>query len=372
MRFLGDGSGARLTLLLVVSLAELGTRRAAAAPPACFPTRYLGKMASLVGDRKFGMLAPGQLVTVLDNEVPFDLPPVHYTFARIEIERPVHLTALVLPTDLYVFLRRDVPIEPGATWWLAGTAMRAIAVHDGRVEIDRAGTKRQFPVTVRCDDLVSDPPGGTAKARDGCDACIPEPPHPAPPTTGPAVCWKQRSFEVKVPGSSGANAVIDSSNGMLVRRESQRVLVEIISGDLRLWRWLPARALKRDCGDDGRTVAIGSLCTLKSGVDPRLLGAVLDRPAPLLPAPGSPPLTMLPAGTVLVWDQDHAGLRRVLIRWPNADWSDSWTLQLVGFVSSAALRDAPAPKRAKWSIGMPDWAHPFAPRSVDAGPAPER
>jgi hypothetical protein len=309
-------------------------------------------MASLVGDQRVGMLGPGQLVTVLDSEVPFDLPPVHYTFARIEIQRPVHLTALVLPRDLDVFLRHDVAIEPGATWWLAGTAMQVIASHDGHVEIARAGTKRQFPVTVGCDDLVADPPGGKAKARedDDCEACTPEPPLPTRAPTGPVVCWQEQSFAVKGSGPSAAEVVIDSSNGTLVRREGHRVLVEIISGNLRLWRWLPAAALKRHCVDDGRTVAIGSLCTLMSGVDPRLRGAVLDTAAPLLPAPGSPPLTMLPAGTSVVWDQDQAGLRRVLIRWPNLNWADRWTLQLVGFVPSAVLRDAPAPRRAKWYV----------------------
>jgi hypothetical protein len=370
VRSFGNASAAPFALLFVTSAAGLGARPAEAAPPSCFPTRYVGATTSLVGDRIFGTLAPGQVVTLLEDQLPVDLRGQHYEFARIEIDRPVHLTALALPGDLDVFLRHDVPIEPEATWWRAGTAMRVLASHDGRVELDRAGRERQFPVTVGCDDLVADPPGGKAK-RDACQACTPEPPLPSRPAVGPPVCWPERSFEVRVPGRSGRGIVINASDGTLVRKEGERVLVEIIADfePLRLWRWLPATVLLPRCGQRG----IGSidLCDSGGGADKHLHGAVLAAPAPLSPAPDEPPLMVLPVGTSVVWDQERNGLRRVLIRWPNTDWSKDWTVELVGFVPSSALRRAPAPTRAKSFVEMPNWALPFAPPWRDVGEVPE-
>ena len=283
--------------------------------------------------RKFGGVRAGQVVHVIDDWIGED-----GVEALVELRTPLRVRGRVRRDRLLVFTRRELSVEDGWSWWLARAPMWMIDGDRRRARISGAeahGSVSAMPdVTVPCRELTGFPP--PKLNEDGCHGAGH---YPDTRLVGRSVAWDE---PIVITGPAGQT--VDGGHGEvgLVRREGDRVLVDVVDGTewSRVRGWTNAAGMKTVPAGYGHGTA-HLCCEGKLSIggattgDPLRLRRALD----LRPTGTTAPVR-LPAGTRV-----HEMARfesEVLVRhegrWPGRAWT---TLVITGWIRKEGLSSQP-------------------------------
>jgi hypothetical protein len=111
-------AGLVASLLVMCASSAASAVSAVSAAPACFPERItLGRIGVFDGAGElFGFVEENQTVRVLAAGVG-----LAGRYSQVELKVPERLVGYVQNDRLAVVAARDIPIQPGLSWWLRGT-----------------------------------------------------------------------------------------------------------------------------------------------------------------------------------------------------------------------------------------------------------
>jgi hypothetical protein len=320
-----------------------GANLAAASTPACFPERtLLGYTAQLFDDHGNDIGAiRGKTVKVADDHVG-----PNGEWAEIQIDRPIVFRARVKSDVLFAFLRRDLAIIPGESWWTTDAPMRIGDRTRGGVFVEpEHGKERRGDRTLitPCASLAGKPRKRLTCDPGGCRVDFSE---RSLARTGRAVELPE-GLEIKVQLGPGIVTQIDPFFAHAIRERGSQTLVEIADPweQLRVRRWLPSAALRTRPDNVGEGRIPGNI---EGASSLGLRGDVTVHPIALAAAPGGAAFATLPKNVVYRVLEMREGQVRIVARWPS--WDNEQFVDVRGWTSAASLPSLPDPRRVAAAV----------------------
>lgn len=331
-----------------LSVASSLAGSALAAAPACFPERTVLLASPLTDDqgRVLGGIRAGQIVRVLDEK------PGAGGTALVEIDSPVKVRGHVRADMLRAFLKRDVAVEKGRLWWLAGTPVRLEGGAGARIGVSWVGPHgepSQTPIPrLSCGALTGRPVG-----RLEADSC-----HGARPAEAPAPTGRRAHFrEGSVLAFDRMPYMTLASNEVgIIRVSDNRAYVEVIEADpfgerLRKRAWVSSQDVVPGA-PESREFTTHLCCEAFLPLEVGTRGGVLERAVELRAAPDDvAPFAWIPAGLRFrVLGSARDGFRQIVLWFP--EWNhETLQMTLVGWVPETSLPEIPAARQASAVIG---------------------
>jgi hypothetical protein len=331
------------TLAAVLTcLAAPSGNTALAAEPACFPERtLLGTTTPLYDERgrEIGAMR-GQTVNVVDDHVG---PGGRW--AEIQVDRPIAFRARVRRDELFVFLRRDLAIVPGESWWTIDAHMRIVDHEGTSVTVEpeaRSQDVGNTTLTTSCDNLDGQAGKRLTCDRHGCRVHFSDRSLRYP---GKAVALPD-DLSIKVQIGPGVETSLSPFTTRSIRRRGSQTLVEMTDpwDQLRVRRWLPTKTLRAPTGGGVGMIPLGVEFPTSLG----LRGDVIAQPTPLSAAPDGAPFVTLPPGVAYRVLEVREGQARVIARWPS--WENDRFIDVRGWTSATSLPFLPDPRRRQDAV----------------------
>ncbi len=320
----------RPTLASIVAiLVVVGASSPSSAAPACFSERITLRRIGVFDSsgELLGFVDENQKVHVLEEDVGLG---GHYS--RIELKVPDRLVGYVDSKRLGALAERDIPIQPGLSWWLKGTRFVVLAEHRGRAQVARAALDHDEVAgrsgDVPCSSLVGTPAYVVGRVAQG-----------------QRMAWPgTRRLESQTGEESaplrGENVVVDDKNRSLglIERRGNSIFVELIDEEegLKVRGWTTAEGVSTALG---HPTSLACSCRDPASMWP--LGGVrvrLSRAAKVFTLGDRQRLTRLPKGTEVRLQSVQGDM--VLVYWSSAKDGDHERDGFIGLVSNIEF---PAP-----------------------------
>jgi len=279
---------------------------------------------------EIGHVRAGQLVRVLKERWPDQ--------AFVAVDGPLDLRGWMSTDALRVFLKRDLELEKGRTWWLAGTEVVFRASLEHRFEIAPAGAGLLFSTPVSCGGLSGRPLGPlTVTACHG--ALLRD----APVAAGQPIHFADRW--TRLLDWNPPKEVSPDSAGLL-REKGDRAYVEIIDrsgtpGRTRHRGWVNRAEVLPGADPDKGEGSCGCCEGMRPFEESRP-GGVLEHVVELAATPrpsGAKAFVRMPAGVRFrVLGAPEAGMRHVMFLLPRWNFDD-YKVMVQGW---ARVQDLPA------------------------------